>query len=510
MRRGSLSGGLRTRCGIASFVVAVTVILGGATGNAALTVSAASGVPQKAVILAPLTGSISSDPVYTPDELPKPGPHHRVYGGLMGYGGSDWAADIAAGSRNSHPDVYARFKSAGALTLTLRSYPSACAKPSEDGGHLVIVTVTVDGVEVGKVAYAHLDDVHADGAISNGDKIGVVHWQAKPNGCWGGSHVHVEPANKKAYSCFTAAVRIPNTVNSTTALGVVGGDYAHGVNTQCPAGATDLATPDPVAALRAAAVNKIVTVTATNTSYLYDGSHLHWIPDVETYWCLRNVQHRAVVTATQAQADLLGNGQPWVSPCFDPQRVINHIVREKTSGQAYYVTSGGSLAAQPTLWHPINDSATYNCLANSGIGVIQSNWAQINSLRGANGRNQGPEAICSTGNGAPIITSIPDITIGHNDSGSYPARLNYRDDDCDIVGGTWIDPSGVSHDFGNGTDASHAAACTGGIGYLTPGYGSCTSPDGVHSNPGRYAQTITIRDKLGQVSAPFVFYIVCE
>jgi hypothetical protein len=255
------------------------------------------------------------------------------------------------------------------------------------------------------------------------------------------------------------------------------------------------------------AMNTIVT-TPQGTSYFYDG-RLHWIPDAETYWCLRNVQHRAVITAQQSDVDRLGNGQPWVSPCFDPSRVIGHVVREG-GGTAYYVTSGGPLAAGGTLWHWIPDSATYNCLVSSGITVIQSNWTQINTLRGASGQNEGPQAICSTGGGAPTITSIPDITIDPTDSASYPARVNYRDDDCDVVGGTWLDASGVSHEFSNASDASHPGGCTGGIGYLTPGFSGCTSPDGRHSAPARYAQTITIRDKLGNVSAPFVFYVVCR
>jgi CHAP domain len=44
--------------------------------------------------------------------------------------------------------------------------------------------------------------------------------------------------------------------------------------------------PDPYAALKVAAMNKIVTVTPTKTSYFYDSSGLHWIPDPATYYCL--------------------------------------------------------------------------------------------------------------------------------------------------------------------------------------------------------------------------------
>src|SRR5437588_2036258 len=111
-----------------------------------------------------------------------------------------------------------------------------------------------------------------------------------------------------------------------------------------------------------------------------------------------------------------------------------------------------------------------------------------------------PSALPSSA--APTITSIADLTISHTDTGSYRVRVNYRDDDCDVVGGTWVDQSGASHDFGSasGSNASYPGGCTSGIGYLTPGYGSCTGPDGQRGASERYAQTITIEDKLGRVS----------
>ncbi len=110
----------------------------------------------------------------------------------------------------------------------------------------------------------------------------------------------------------------------------------------------------------------------------------------------------------------------------------------------------------------------------------------------------------------PTITSIPDITIGPNDAGSHPVTVNYVDDDCDVVGGTWLDANNASHGFGVGAgDALHPSACASGAGYTTPGYSSCTSPDGVRGTPGSYAQTITLQDSLGRVSLPYTFYVIC-
>lgn len=111
----------------------------------------------------------------------------------------------------------------------------------------------------------------------------------------------------------------------------------------------------------------------------------------------------------------------------------------------------------------------------------------------------------------PTITRIADITIVANDAASYPVRVDYLDDDCDVVGGTWRDTQGRSNDFGVGAaDPLHPSGCAGGVGYLTPGYSSCTSPEGVRGLPGKYPQTIIIRDRLGRSSPAYTFYVICQ
>lgn len=194
---------------------------------------------------------------------------------------------------------------------------------------------------------------------------------------------------------------------------------------------------------------------------------------------------------------------------LDPGAILNHIVRESGSGTSYYVTTGGPLASSGTLWHWIPDATTYNCLVESGAKVIQATWPQINKLRGAHGENEGPHAICVAQDAPPVITEIADLTFDAGDGRQAAPRVEYRDADCDVVGGTWSDATG-QHAFTADADPSHPAACSNGVGYLTPGYSSCTAPDGTPSQTGRFAQTIVLRDGSGRTSAPFTFYVICR
>ena len=148
--------------------------------------------------------------------------------------------------------------------------------------------------------------------------------------------------------------------------------------------------------LSARANGKVVSVTQNGTSYTFDGRvgpGLHWIPDKETYWCrvLRYGQ-RVLTVATQAEANSLGNGQPWEPRCFAKERVRNKVVRE-AGGTAYFVSADDR-------WHWIPTGALYNCLIARYPLINGSPWQQINSLRGANGENEGKRiATCGTGGG---------------------------------------------------------------------------------------------------------------
>lgn len=118
---------------------------------------------------------------------------------------------------------------------------------------------------------------------------------------------------------------------------------------------------------------KILSVT-NGPSYTYDGT-LHWIPDVETYWCWRNPPRNYPVMGglTQQHVDSLGNGQPWAYECIYPPRVRRHVVREK-GGTAYFVDGSD-------LWHWIPDGGTYNCLVAKYPLTNNVTWGEINSIK---------------------------------------------------------------------------------------------------------------------------------
>ncbi|HET8606123.1 MAG TPA: hypothetical protein VFL66_03740 [Gaiellaceae bacterium] len=87
-----------------------------------------------------------------------------------------------------------------------------------------------------------------------------------------------------------------------------------------------------------------------------------------------------------------------------------------------------------------------------------------------------------------------------------PIHVAYVDSGCRVVGGTWTDQYGVAHDFAAGGPDD---GCFAGIGWLTPGDVSCTSPTGDPGTPGSYPQSIVLRDAKGDVSVPFAFSVVC-
>ena len=106
--------------------------------------------------------------------------------------------------------------------------------------------------------------------------------------------------------------------------------------------------------------NKVLTV-AGGASYFYDGT-LHWIPDVETYWCLRGRGIGVLDGLVQQHADSLGNGQPWQPRCMAPSRANGHILT--VAGGPSYVYHDGALR-----W--ISGVETYWCWRNTGWTPIE-------------------------------------------------------------------------------------------------------------------------------------------
>jgi hypothetical protein len=119
-------------------------------------------------------------------------------------------------------------------------------------------------------------------------------------------------------------------------------------------------------------------------------------------------------------------------------------------------------------------------------------------------------APCGTPHGDPPTVTGVSNNAGVTGGPAFLIRLDFTDADCDVVGGTWTDQFGTPHDFGYGNGGPFSSGCEGGVGFTTPGFASCTSPEGIPGQPGEYPQTIVLRDAGGNVSAPFVFPVICR
>ncbi len=104
----------------------------------------------------------------------------------------------------------------------------------------------------------------------------------------------------------------------------------------------------------------------------------------------------------------------------------------------------------------------------------------------------------------PEIIDATNFT-GVSGGPAFPVHFDYVDAGCKVVGGTWTDQLGIAHDFGISPDDP----CHAGIGSVTPGLSSCTSPTGDPAQPGAYPQSIVLRDEKGNESPAFAFFIVC-
>lgn len=187
-----------------------------------VTAPAASATTLQATVLPPLDGTVYS----SPDESP---PHHLAYNG-------DYSFDVGGSG-----SAYARFRNPNAtLSLTVASIGRACRSGSfADGGDRITLNVLLNGVKVGTVAYAHLTNFPiTSGSVPVGARIGDLVTAAhgvRSSTCWTGPHVHVEPRNDQKYACFLPGM-LNRRVDGSVPLGVVGGEWASGVNQRCPAG----------------------------------------------------------------------------------------------------------------------------------------------------------------------------------------------------------------------------------------------------------------------------------
>ena len=138
--------------------------------------------------------------------------------------------------------AYARFRNTnGSLSLSVGAIGPACASGNfRDGGNRIQLIVSINGNRVGTVTDAQLTDFrYTSGNVPVGAAIGRPVTMADgvvPSSCWGGTHVHVEPRNDKAYGCYFRG-QLNTRVTAANPLGIIGGEYAHGINVVCPAGA---------------------------------------------------------------------------------------------------------------------------------------------------------------------------------------------------------------------------------------------------------------------------------
>lgn len=193
----------------------------------AVGIEPAAAYSQRANLMWPVDGLVSS----------AAGTHHRVLSGGMPYGQpGDWSMDIHT-SGQARP-AYARFDHRDGLALEIVHIGETCRNGG--GGQYVVVNVKVGGIDVGRVAYGHLVNVRGRGPLNNGDQIGTVATGLNPpdgSSCWSGPHVHMEASNFQRYSCFTPVAAGHNFNVTGHVMGIVGGEFASGVNQRCPDGA---------------------------------------------------------------------------------------------------------------------------------------------------------------------------------------------------------------------------------------------------------------------------------
>ncbi|HVF03435.1 MAG TPA: M23 family metallopeptidase [Frankiaceae bacterium] len=193
--------------------IAVPVVIAG---------PAIAATPEQITILSPVSGRVTSHP----------SDHHF---GDSGH----WSEDIAA---SDDAPVYARFaRATGSVRISVEAVAAACRTGT--GGQAIRLGVTVDGVRLGTVSYLHLAGLRkrAGDAVAPGEQLGVQATGLPTKGnesCWTGPHVHLEARNASSYSCY-APVSLGQSLNSGSAVGVLGGAYANGVRSVCPAGATN-------------------------------------------------------------------------------------------------------------------------------------------------------------------------------------------------------------------------------------------------------------------------------
>jgi hypothetical protein len=155
-------------------------------------------------------------------------------------GGGDWATDLYGGEGTA---VKLKVGAAtGNVTFSWASSSTSCGQSTR-------INVFVDGVSVGWLYFAHVNNAVTSGIITNGMTIGTVHnW----GDCNPGVHVHVEFHNTANYACYVAYDHAGVSVGEGANIGVLGSINTGGKQacTSVPTGTSTGSNADILAVVR--------------------------------------------------------------------------------------------------------------------------------------------------------------------------------------------------------------------------------------------------------------------
>jgi hypothetical protein len=195
----------RVRSFLTAFFVGVTV----AAGTAVVGISPAQAAGETAVIGMPMNGkwayNVNVNPPWTDINSSHPSVHSSP--------GTQWATDLYA---SAGTDVRFYAKSSGALSYSWASSTTSC-------GQSTMINVHVNGVNVGRVYFAHLTNAVKSGPITNGMVVGkMAVIKIADRICNPGPHFHIGFSNTTNQSCFVSYGNPGTSVSATVPIGVLG------------------------------------------------------------------------------------------------------------------------------------------------------------------------------------------------------------------------------------------------------------------------------------------------
>lgn len=201
LRRASLSKKL------SAVLATLAMLFGLSLTTTTLATPASADASHEALIGMPFAGkwayNATVSPPYTDSNSSHPSVHHTP-------GSGDWATDLYAAEGT--PVKLEVTAATGSLSYSWASSTTSCGQSTR-------LNVFVDGVNVGWLYFAHLNNAVTGGSITNGMTLGYVkNW----GGCNPGTHVHVEFRNASSYSCYYDNGNPGISLGDGAGLGVLG------------------------------------------------------------------------------------------------------------------------------------------------------------------------------------------------------------------------------------------------------------------------------------------------